>query len=292
MKRLLAALLAVVLFGSVFAAYIPMTVAADSLYIRKIVSVVYDDSESMKNYGSSNWAYASYAMQAFCGLLNSDDQLYITYMSEAEKNPNLNPPGIDLSASAIQSSVDSIRKHTAASNTPYNALDIAFNKLASVQDPDVNTQYWLVVITDGEFQSSSGGIVSEGELNSKLTSYASTVMPNNSTPRITYLAIGKNVTKPESKPDRGIFAYESSGAGDIVNVMAQAAAKSGKKEVTFKCKSKEVFEKAFNQLIAVGQDGYEVVRAASKANRKILGNSYSRRYDKNLWTLTLTFKYK
>ena len=46
---------------------------------RKIVSVVYDDSGSMKK--ESNWSSANYAMQAFAALLNKEDGMYITYMS-------------------------------------------------------------------------------------------------------------------------------------------------------------------------------------------------------------------
>ena len=49
---------------------------------RKIVSVVYDDSGSMDG---DKWAYANYAMQSFCGMLNSDDQLFITYMSHSQQ---------------------------------------------------------------------------------------------------------------------------------------------------------------------------------------------------------------
>ena len=45
-------------------------------------------------------------------------------MSEAEKNLNLNPPGIDLSASKVQNSVDSIRQHVKYGNTPYSSIDI------------------------------------------------------------------------------------------------------------------------------------------------------------------------
>ena len=53
-----------------------LSASAESLYIRKIVSVVYDDSGSMEG---DKWANANYAMQTFCGMLNSEDQLYITY---------------------------------------------------------------------------------------------------------------------------------------------------------------------------------------------------------------------
>ena len=76
MRRIVALLLVTVLFLAVFVGGISAKASAESLYIRKIVSVVYDDSGSM--FGDK-WAYANYAMQTFCGMLNSEDQLYITY---------------------------------------------------------------------------------------------------------------------------------------------------------------------------------------------------------------------
>ena len=67
MRRGLTFLLALLLFFGIAAA-VPMYASAQSLYVRKIVSVVYDDSGSMITDDSGkNWAYASYAMQAFCG---------------------------------------------------------------------------------------------------------------------------------------------------------------------------------------------------------------------------------
>lgn len=176
MKRVLSALLALVLISSVLLCA-PITVSAESLYIRKIVSVVYDDSGSMDG---DKWAYANYAMQSFCGMLNSDDQLFITYMSHSQQSTNYNPEKIDLSAGGIQGSVDSIRKHTDSGSTPYTAVDTAYNKLKSVKDSNPNTQYWLVVITDGAFNEhdSMSNNEKKNVLNSNFKKYAEEVMPN------------------------------------------------------------------------------------------------------------------
>ena len=91
MKKLLSTLLAIIIVLSVMLS-LPISVSAESLYIRKIVSVVYDDSGSMDG---NKWAYANYAMQSFCGMLNSDDQLFITYMSHSQQSTNYNPEKID-----------------------------------------------------------------------------------------------------------------------------------------------------------------------------------------------------
>lgn len=68
-KRVLSVLLVAVMLACLIPCF-AAPVSADSLYIRKIVSVVYDDSGSM---AGDKWACANYAMQAFCGMLNSED---------------------------------------------------------------------------------------------------------------------------------------------------------------------------------------------------------------------------
>lgn len=218
---------AVTVFAVLFTLILLYTIAAiplsaESLYIRKIVSVVYDDSGSMSYNDSLNWAYANYAMQSFCGLLNNDDQLYVTYMSESESNNHVEPERIDLDAKSIQESVDGIRNHYGSRNTPYGAIDIAFNKLKSVQDSNANTQYWLVVITDGEFQNGEYK-VPLSNLDKKLNDYVAETMPNGSTPKISYLAIGESAPKPTADENNDIYVYESAGADDIVSVMSRIA---------------------------------------------------------------------
>lgn len=220
MKRVLSALLALVLISSVLLST-PITVSAESLYIRKIVSVVYDDSGSMDG---DKWAYANYAMQSFCGMLNSDDQLFITYMSHSQQSTNYNPEKIDLSAGGIQGSVDSIRKHTDSGSTPYTAVDTAYNKLKSVKDSNPNTQYWLVVITDGAFNEhdSMSNNEKKNVLNSNFKKYAEEVMPNGTNPQITFLGIG-GVVAPDENQGKGIFTYSASNADGIIDAMSKMA---------------------------------------------------------------------
>lgn len=220
MKRVLSALLALVLISSVLLCT-PITVSAESLYIRKIVSVVYDDSGSMDG---DKWAYANYAMQSFCGMLNSDDQLFITYMSHSQQSTNYNPEKIDLSAGGIQGSVDSIRKHTDSGSTPYTAVDTAYNKLKSVKDSNPNTQYWLVVITDGAFNEhdSMSNNEKKNVLNSNFKKYAEEVMPNGTNPQITFLGIG-GVVAPDENQGKGIFTYSASNADGIIDAMSKMA---------------------------------------------------------------------
>ena len=201
LQGVLVAVLAAVMMLSVCFG-LPRPVSAESLYIRKVVSVVYDDSGSMSG---EKWAYANYAMQAFCGMLNSEDQLYITYMSGLRRDPNYRPEQVDLSAGGIQASVDDIRGHTDSSTTPFRAVELAFEQLKSTDDSNVNTQYWLVVITDGVFDEHTFESTAEVEsiLNDTFGGYADETMPNGTKPQVTFLGIG-NVAAPDEDTDKGI----------------------------------------------------------------------------------------
>lgn len=210
MKKILAAVLALAIVLTL-ALSLPVPASAESLYIRKIVSVVYDDSGSMSG---ANFAYANYAMQAFCGMLNSEDKLFITYMNSG------GPYEMDLSAGGIQSSLDQIRGQYCGGGTPFGAVETAFAKLQSVPDSNPNTQYWLVVITDGEFGDVSS---STSFLNGKFHEYTNTTMPNGTQPQVTFLAIGSGVTAPDKNENQGIFVERAADAGGIVQAMNNMA---------------------------------------------------------------------
>ena len=202
----------------------PMTVKADSLYIRKVVTVVYDDSGSMKS--DNKWPFANYAMQTFCGMLNSEDQLYISYMSGAYNNPDHEPEKIDLSSDHIQSSVDTIKNHTEYGQTPFWAVQAAYDKMLNTPDANANTQYWLVILTDGDFND---GIIQNpkdpDELTEKFEDHISTPMPNGSNLQISYFAIGDSATKVPSQENKGIHIYSCAKDSEIINTMSDIADK-------------------------------------------------------------------
>ena len=253
MKRILSVLLATVMLACLIPCF-SAPVAADSLYIRKIVSVVYDDSGSMGSRLNSNskWASANYAMQAFCGMLNSEDELYITYMSNANNNPTYLGAAVDVSAGGIQQSVDAIRNHTRGGGTPFAAVQSAYNRLLKTQDSNPNTQYWLVVITDGEFETSknyyqfddkgdpvyrqnstevatkdASKLRDTAELTNIFEEYADSTMSNGTHPQITFLGINSDASKPIPMPNKneskGIYTYSAAGADKIVETMSQMA---------------------------------------------------------------------
>ena len=164
MKRLASFIISIMLVISVFLITTPLTVYADSLYIRKVVAVVYDDSGSMKS--DNKWPFANYAMQTFCGMLNSEDRLFISYMSEADNDPDYEPEVVDLSTDHIQSSIETIKNHTEYGQTPFAAVQAAYNRLMNTPDSNPNTEYWLVILTDGEFND---GIIKNSKEPDELT---------------------------------------------------------------------------------------------------------------------------
>ncbi len=217
MKRLVSILLVLTVLLTLIS-NLSVIVSAESLYIKKIVSVVYDDSGSMNG---DKFAYANYAMQAFCGMLNSEDQLFVTYMSDPTVSSE-----IDLSADGIQNSIDSINSRNCGGSTPYTAVETAYDKLSSVSDSNQNTQYWLVVITDGAFDETNtmSDDNKKSYLNEKIEEYTESVMPNGTNPQIIFLGIGDVILPDENQSD-GVYTYSVQSAEEIIDAMSQMADK-------------------------------------------------------------------
>ena len=171
MKKIISILLLVALFVGFSGVMLPQTVQAASVRNRKIVSVVYDDSGSMEG---AKWEYTSYAMQCFAAMLNKEDLLNITYMNKGSYT-------VDTGKRA--ESVEEIRNQLCGGGTPATAIDAATNFLKSTSDSNPNTQYWLIVMTDGVFNEGTP------EAKRKVDEIANMKMPNGTKPQIVYLTI-------------------------------------------------------------------------------------------------------
>ncbi len=175
MKRRFRSFFALLLILLTVSALTVNRVSAATLRSKKIVSIVYDDSGSMKG---ANWAYANYSIQTFVAMLNEEDELYITYMSK---------PGtaVKIDTGDLMAAVNGIRTHWSTNNTPYESVTTAMKQLEKVSDNNPNTQYWLVVFTDGDFNDESNRNVSDA-----LDKFKSKKMANGSAPQIMYMTIG------------------------------------------------------------------------------------------------------
>ncbi len=138
---------------------------ADTVYVRKHVSLVYDNSGSMSsdldNAKNLKWSYASYAAQIFAGLLNDSDSLTMTLMNMNQGTKTIE---VDLQADR-QKQVDKLLNLTnyASGGTPFNSVTDAQQVLIKkglladdqIGDNGINKseQFWLVLTTDGRFEN-------------------------------------------------------------------------------------------------------------------------------------------
>lgn len=182
---------------------------------KKIISVVYDDSGSM---AGERWTYANYSLQTLTSLLNTQDELYVTYMSDPSDAKKI-------SLTDIQDSVDKIRDKEDSHNTPEESIDTAVGKLESIKGTDATTQYWLIIMTDGAING-----MSNEDLQKKIDSVKSKKMDNGSSMYIDYLGMGDawNIKADEAN---GLYSFKATD-DKILDVMKALANQiSGRIEV-------------------------------------------------------------
>lgn len=209
MKRGTARFFALILSFCLLFAMIPTVFAGTGDEVRsakKIISVAYDDSTSMLG---DRWVHTNYATQALTALLNTQDELYITYMSDPLNAHNVN-------LTNMESSVATIRNRTNASeSTDGRALDTAKAKLDSISETDKSVQFWLIIFTDGDINS-------YGNLMDRITEFKGSVMSNGSTLNVVYLAMGASTTKGLDVDDRkhAVYGFDADDDSKIIQAMA------------------------------------------------------------------------
>ena len=211
---------------------IPAQTHADSSPIRskRIVSVMYDDSGSMVG---DRWIAASYAMQAFTAMLNKEDTLYISYMSENAPDGNTNDVTRTVDLNNPQKEVDAIRSHIGSGSTPLNALKSAFGALLNSHDSNPNTEYWLVAFTDGDFND-----VDTSEVTNLLKTYSETSMPNGSSINIFFMTIANGESDishytPSDSGKSNIDIRQARSMSDVTdNIFSIAAEINGRYKLT------------------------------------------------------------
>lgn len=77
-----------------------------------------------------------------------------------------------------------------------------------------------------------------------------------------------------------------------IEEIAKRAAKNNEKFFTFKCKTKQLYEQTLHQLCVSGKDCYDVLKGATKINKRISSSKYRYTYDRNIWTITIEFVMK
>ncbi|MFK4432830.1 vWA domain-containing protein [Bacillus sp. RC54] len=110
----------------------------------RVVSLVYDDSGSMRN--NDRWKYANYALQSLVALLDEKDKFFYVPMSK----PN-DPLNISLTKDKRQTEIEGIGAWKTYLNTPFSAVETAMQSIKKEADIDGKREFWLIVLTDGAF---------------------------------------------------------------------------------------------------------------------------------------------
>ncbi len=175
---------------------------------KKIISVVYDDSGSMSG---ERWSYTDYAMQALIALLNEQDELYITFMSDPFT-------AVQMDTSDLSGAIKKIHDWTDSGGTPGEALDTARQKLSDISESDTTAQFWLVIMTDGGID----GFYSSNDLQNKLDSYKNNTMSNGTQLNVVYLGMGAAARATEDKANN-LHAYVADSDIEIISTLQEVA---------------------------------------------------------------------
>ena len=167
--RLIAILLAIFCLLPVFS----MGISAQSspeggdqaMYVEKYVSVLYDNSGSMRNESRS--LYANYAFQMMASMMNSQDKLWATPMNKDAKTTATIEDAIPfVFTNDRESDISSFAKnylnkdkplyYKDGAATPLTSILVARDRLFKTDDIENYTEnrdrkHWLVIMTDGSF---------------------------------------------------------------------------------------------------------------------------------------------
>ncbi|MFI8706759.1 vWA domain-containing protein [Bacillus sp. NPDC077411] len=111
---------------------------------QRVVSLVYDDSGSMRN--NDRWKYANYALQSLIALLDEKDTFsYVPMSHPAGEIP------VSLENSKRQGEIDKIQTWNEQVNTPFQSVETAIQSMKREAQVNANREFWLIVLTDGAF---------------------------------------------------------------------------------------------------------------------------------------------
>lgn len=206
---MIAGVLLMVIFSSMITAY------AQEEPNRQI-AVVYDDSGSMifdnNDVYQENWYRAKYAMEVFAAMLGKRDTMTVFPMSFYRNSVEGSSPPItlqgEMDASARVEIIHTMNHEYR--NTPFNAVRAACTFL---QQQSEETERWLVILTDGEFE----GAPAEG-VQSFLIRQA-----QEQGIKVVYLAMGAVASAFESNPDIGFYSYKAADSQAILSAVTQVA---------------------------------------------------------------------
>lgn len=185
--------------------------------VSRAIYVVFDNSGSMYGPGNMAWSQATYAMEVFAAMMNFEngDTMKVFPMHNVTVNGN---GGTDSISSMTISSQDDIAQiHNMYTpnpkGTPYTQVNNAAQELTALLAGGGKDEGWLVVLTDGDFDSDIPASGLKSDLAQKAGSMENLF--------VQYLAIGSEVKNiPEGNGDVGFFAQKAGNSSEVVNELA------------------------------------------------------------------------
>lgn len=180
----------------------------------RTINVVYDDSGSMINTAGSSgkgtpmdtWCQARYAMEVFAAMLGEKDKMNIYAMSDFDKSSNASAHLKLSGAGSASSNVESVHKmKTPAGNTPFEAVRKAYKDLKA----DSADEKWLVVLTDGRFQS-DGKMMDESKIQDFFDKTSDDV-------KVMFLGMGPEASEIKADEARNIYFKKAKKNSDILD---------------------------------------------------------------------------
>lgn len=122
-----------------------------------------------------------------------------------------------------QNAVDNIRSSLNSGNTPQSAITTAQNKLVenynNNRSSGIKTEYWLVVLSDGEFNEQ--GVFGKAGLDMALQNFSKAQIADGMDLHTIYLAIGSNAIEAASEPALNIISRKCDNGIAIVLVLSE-----------------------------------------------------------------------
>lgn len=201
MKRWIKLLCAIVMAIAVALPAAPAALAAGEAE-QRIINVVYDNSGSMYGPTNDRWSQALYAMEVFATMLDSGDEMNLFLMDDHGGSPKTvagsDPDRVEALVSEIRSRI--------SGGTPYETVENAYAQLQNESDTAAR---WLVVLTDGDFNSAPY------DLQGTMESYTQSGV------NVVYLALGSDATPLNSSGS--FYAYQETDSSAILSSVTAIA---------------------------------------------------------------------
>ena len=215
MKRIISKFLAFVLLLSVV---LPSVTAVNAAEVKergtRAIYVVFDNSGSMYGQGNTAWSQATYAMEVFAAMMNYDggDQMKIFPLHDVTTG------GTNTTSSITIGSISDITQiHNMYTpqplGTPYTQVNAAANELASLLDSGSAEEGWLVVLTDGDFDSDLPATDLKTDLEQKAELRENMY--------VQYLAMGSEIHNvPDANEEIGFYSQKVENSSEVINELA------------------------------------------------------------------------